>query len=812
MIVPVKWLREYTDINVPVNEWVDGMVLSGTNLESVEWYGKDISGVVVGRIEKIERHPNAEKLVVCQVEVGQDAPVQIVTGAANMKEGDKVAVALDGAHIPGPLHGKPRTPGGETIHAGELRGVVSNGMMCGCTELGFPDKVAPYRDKDGLWILDDECFVPGTPITEALGMDEPAVDFEITPNRPDCLAMLGIARESAATFGSTVRYPKTECSRVSPEKSADYISVEIRKPELCPRYCCRVIKDIKIEQSPWWMQRSLMLAGMRPINNIVDITNYVMLEYGQPLHAFDIRTVRGGKIIVDTAKAGDKFTTLDGVERELSDSVLMINDAERPIAIAGIMGGLDSEIEDDTTTVLVESANFNGDAVRKASAFLKHRTEASGRFEKGIDPNLAKDACDRFCYLVELLGAGTVLTGDVDVYPEPAKPVVTRVRVSRINKVIGIELSGEQMCEYLKGLDIETELDGDIITCTAPTVRQDLNIEEDYIEEVARMYGYDRIPGTLPEGSTAGGLNEYQKFRTLAKDTLRAMGFSEIMTYSFVSPSSVEKVNAPADPDFRNFVKLINPLGEDTSVMRTMILPNLLGVLYTNYSRSIPAVRMYELGNTFVNRPGEVEEGLPLERNSLCFGMFGEGEDFYSAKGAVSGLLRQLGIEGAEYEAESSDGRFHPGRCARVVKDGVELGRFGQIHPDVCAGYGIDAEVYGGEFNFELFWKADRKGSRYTPLPKFPAMTRDFAMVVAESVPVGKLEKTIRQAAGELLEDVKLFDVYRGAPVPPGSKSVAFTLSYRAADRTLKEAEVNEINSGVLSALREGYNAILREM
>ncbi len=812
MLVPIKWLREYTDVNVPVDKWVDGMVLSGTNLESVEYWHKGISGVVVGQILSIEPHPNAGKLVVCQVNVGQEEPVQIVTGADNMKEGDKVVVALDGAHIPGPLHGKPKNPDGEIIRAGELRGVVSNGMMCGCQELGFPDKIVPVRDKDGLWILDDECFVPGTDIVEALGIEEPTVDFEITPNRPDCLAMLGVARESAATFGTKLRYPETVCAKVAPEESKDYIQVEIRKPELCPRYCCRVIKDIKIAQSPWWMQRSLMLAGMRPINNIVDITNYVMLEYGQPLHAFDIRTVRGGKIIVDTAKNGDKFTTLDGVERELSDSILMINDAERPIAIAGIMGGLDSEIEADTNMVLVESANFSGDCIRAGSRKLNHRTEASGRFEKGIDPNLAKDACDRFCYLVELLGAGTVLTGDVDCYPEPAKPAVTRVRASRINKVIGIDIPVQQMVSYLNALEIKTEVDGDVITCTAPTVRQDLHIEEDYVEEVARMYGYDKIPVTLPKGSIAGGLTAEQKYRVMVKDTLRALGFSEIMTYSFVSPKAVDKVNERENSYFRQFVKLINPLGEDTSVMRTMLLPGMMEVLGTNMSRNIPAVRFFELGNTFIDVPDRKEPELPTEKYSLCLGLFGEKENFYTLKGAVEQLLRAAGIREPEYRAEKFDKRFHPGRCAAIECGIYSLGAMGQVHPEVCAAYGIDQPVYAAEIDFEMLKELADISVRYTPLPKFPAMSRDFAMVVKEEIEVGKLEELIKKTAGDLLESVTLFDVYRGANIPEGSKSVAFNLSYRAADRTLKEAEVSEINTGVLKALKDRFDAVLREM
>ncbi len=812
MLVPIKWLKEYTDVNVSDEEWVKGMVLSGTNLETVDYWHKGISGVVVGKIEKIEPHPNAGKLVVCRVNVGKDEPVQIVTGAENMKEGDKVVVALDGAHIPGPLHGKPRKEGGEIIKAGELRGVISNGMMCGCSELGFPDKIVPVRDKDGLWILDDECFVPGMDIVEALGIEEPTVDFEITPNRPDCLAMLGIARESAATFGTELRYPNTQCEHPAPEKSSDYIQVEIRKPERCPRYCCRVIKDIKIEQSPWWLQRSLMLAGMRPINNIVDITNYVMLEYGQPLHAFDIRTVKGGKIIVDTAKDGDKFTTLDEVERELSSSILMINDTERPLAIAGIMGGLDSEIEDDTTMVLVESANFNGDCIRAGSKKLNHRTEASGRFEKGIDPNLAKDACDRFCYLVEKLGAGTVLTGDVDCYPNPAKPAVTKIRASRMNKVIGIDIPAEQMIKYLNSLEIKTEVDGDFITCTAPSVRQDLHIEEDYVEEIARMYGYDKIPVTLPGGSATGGLTEAQKYRYRVKDTLRALEFSEIMTYSFVSPKAVDKVNERKESYFRQFVKLINPLGEDTSVMRTMLLPGMMEVLCTNMSRSIPAVRLFELGNTFIDIPNPKEPELPTEKNALCLGLFGPSENFYTLKGAVERLMEAAGVKNVEFRAEKYDKRFHPGRCAAIECGIFSLGAMGQVHPDVCANFGIDQPVYAAEIDYEMLSSLADTEIRYTPLPKFPAMTRDFSMVVKEEVEVGSLEAAIKEAAGALLESVKLFDVYRGKNIPEGSKSVAFNLSYRSPDRTLKEAEVNEINTRVLAVLAEKFEAVLREM
>ena len=813
MLAPIKWLEEYTDINVGVQEFCDRLILSGSNLETVDYYNKDIENVVIGKVLSVEPHPNADKLTVCMVDVGKGEPIQICTGAPNIVPGMKdffVPVAVDGAKGPGPLHGKPKQEGGEYIYAGELRGVASMGMMCNCSELGFPDKIVPYRDKDGIWILDGE-YTPGMDILEALQLNDPSIDFEITPNRPDCLSMIGMAREAAATFGTKLRYPETECKKCSPEKSEDYISVEIKRPDLCKRFTCRVVKDIKVEQSPWWMQKYLMQAGMRPINNIVDITNFVMLEYGQPIHAYDINTVKGGKIIVDAAKDGDKFVTLDGNERTLQDNMLTIRDCEGALGIAGIMGGLDSDIKPDTKTVLVESANFLGDSVRTTSKKLNLRTEASGRFEKGIDPNLAKDACDRVCYLIELLGAGTVLSTGVDVYPVPEKAKTMDVRVSRINKVLGIEIPGEQMVEYFKSLEMEAELNGDIITVTPPTVRQDLEIEEDYIEEVARMYGYDKLPTTLPRSETESTITEKQALRNVAKAALRGMGISEFQTYSFVSPKASDKVRIPADSYRRKFVKLINPLGEDTSVMRTMILPNLLDVLALNYARSNVNVRGFELGNTFYNN-GKGEGILPEEKDALCIAMYAEGETFFTLKGYVEELLAALGIRGAEYEAESKDPTFHPGRCAKVSVDGKQIAVIGQVHPAVTETYGIGTEVYAAEIDFDLLYGLAKTEIKYAPLPKYPAMVRDFAMVVKEDVAAGELEKAIKANAGPLLESVKLFDVYRGAPVLPGCKSLAYSLTYRAADRTLKEAEVNEINQKVLVALKDAYNAVLREM
>ena len=810
MLVPIRWIKDYTDVNVGVHEFVDRMVLSGSNLETVEYFGQGISGVVIGRIEKIEKHPNADKLLVCRVNVGKEEPVQIVTGASNIFEGALVPVCLDGSHIPGPLHGQPKTEEGVTIRSGQLRGVDSFGMLCSCSELGFDDKVVPVASKDGIWILPDE-FEPGQDLVEAMGLDDAVVDFEITPNRPDCLSMIGMAREASATFGTPLRYPKTQCKNVAPEKSGDYIKVTIARPDLCKRYCCRVIKDIKVEQSPWWLQRCLMYSGQRPINNIVDITNFVMLEYGQPMHAFDIRTVRGSHIIVDTAKDGERFTTLDGTERTLTSSMLMIKDEEGSTAIAGIMGGLASEIEEDTNMVLVESANFLGDSVRRTSKALTLRTEASGRFEKGIDPNLAKDACDRFCYLVEALGAGTVLTGDVDVYPNVEKPVVIDIRASRMNRLMGIEIPTEQMTAYLNALEIGTEVNGDIITVTPPTVRQDLTIEEDYVEEISRLYGYDKLPVRIPAHTTEARLTPMQELRNRTKDILTGLGMDEIQTYSFVSPKASDKIRIPQDSPRRQFIRLINPLGEDTSVMRTMILPNALDVLTTNWSRNIPAAAVFELGNTFFNN-GKGADGLPEEKDALCLAAYGDAEDFYLMKGRVEELLTLIGVKGFEFVTQSADPSFHPGRCADILKDGEKIGVIGQIHPEIAESYGIDRPVYACELEFARIAQLVDTEKKYVPLPKYPAMVRDFALVVTEQTKAGDLEKTIRNTAGDLLESVKLFDVYRGVPVPPACKSLAFSLTYRSAQRTLTDAEVNEINTRVLAALKDNYNAVLREI
>lgn len=824
MLVPVEWLNDYIDLkDIDTDTFCDRMIMSGSNLETCEHFCEGIENVVVGRIDKIEKHPDADKLVVCRLNVGKDEPVQIVTGAPNVFEGAYVPVALHKSRIPGPLHGQPKQEGGVKITKGKLRGVESFGMLCSAEELGFEDKVVPVAHKDGIWILEEE-YPLGMDFAEALGLKQAVVDFEITPNRPDCLAMVGMAREASATFQKPFSYPDTDLEEAGEKESKDFVSVEIKNPESCKRYVARIVTDVKVAQSPWWLQKRLMYAGMRPINNIVDITNFVMLEYGQPIHAFDINQVKGGTIIVENAAEGETFVTLDNNERKLTGDMLLIKDAERGIAIAGVMGGLNSEIEDDTTTIIVESANFNGDSVRATSKKLGLRTEASSRFEKGIDPNLCEAAADRVCRLIELIGAGKVCKGSVDAYPALEMAKTIDIRASRINHVLGIELSREQMVDILEGLEISVSGSGNIMTVTPPTIRQDLLEEEDYIEEIARIYGYDKLPVTLPKGNNEAGRSYERTLRDTARDALCSMGFNEVQTYSFVSPKGVDQVRIDEDSWERAFVRLLNPLGEENSVMRTILTPNMMEVLARNYSRNIETVKAFEIGNTFMENIYN-QDKLPDEQYSLCIGMYGKEEDFYSLKGVIVELLRILGIQELAFFAESEYGVYHPGRCARIAvpslrgadEDGAaeydELGIMGEIHPGVAENYGLDGlRIYCCELMFDSVIRHADTEMAYTPLPKYPSTSRDIALLVDEDMEVGKIEDVIRKEGKKILEGVKLFDVYRGKQVEEGKKSVAFALTYRDKDKTLTDEEVAEVHGKVLDALKEKLNAVLREM
>ena len=820
MIVSLEWLKDYTEVKVSPEEFCDRMIMSGSNLETMENVGVDMENVVVGRIEKIEKHPDADKLVVCQLNVGKEELVQIVTGAKNVFEGAYVPVALDGARIPGPLHGQPKKEGGVVINAGQLRGVDSHGMLCSFGELGFEDKVVPVNQREGIWILGGE-YPLGMDFAEALELKDQIIDFEITPNRPDCLSMIGMAREAAATFDTKLSYPETEC-KATEGNAADYVSVEI-KSDLCKRYIARVVKDVKVEDSPWWLQRRLIHAGMRPINNIVDITNFVMLEYGQPLHAFDIKSIAGSKIVVDTAEDGAKFTTLDGTERTLDDQMLMIHDAEKPVAVAGVMGGLNSEIEADTNTIIIESANFVGGSVRTTAKRLGLRTEASSRYEKGIDPNLCKAAADRVCYLIELIGAGKVVGGSVDVYPVVEEAKTVKGRVSRINNVLGIELTREQMVKYFESLEMKVEGEGDELLVTAPTVRQDIEIEEDLIEEVARLYGYDVLPVTIPKGNNESTQSYERDIKDLARDVMCSLGCNEIQTYSFVSPKGVDNVRIDEDSWERAFVRILNPLGDETSVMRTILLPGMMEVLARNFKRNRESVRAFEIGNTFmVNLLNE--KALPTETDSMSIGFYGKDEDFFTLKGTICELLGKLGIKDLEFIPESEYGPYHPGRCARIVtketivspdcngfeEEYVELGIMGEIHPDVMENYEIDTRCYAAELFFNVVTDLANTEKAFKPLPKYPSMSRDLAFVVDEAMTVGEIEAFIKAAGGEILRDVKLFDVYRGPQVGENKKSVAFALTYRHDEKTLTDEDVNAAQNEILAALEAALGLTLR--
>lgn len=814
MIVSWKWLKEYVNIDVDVKDFCDKMIMSGSNLETCTEIGKEIEGVKVGKILKIEKHPDADKLVVCSLDVGFEEPVQIVTGADNVFEGAIVPVATHGSRIPGPLHGQPKSAEGVKIKKGKLRGVESFGMLCSSSELGFDEKVAPLKSKDGIWILEDELEQKvGEEIVEALELKDYIIDFEITPNRPDCLSMLGMARETTATLGGDLKYPE---SKFEAEKAdvKDFVSVEI-KSDLCKRYVARVIKDVKIEQSPWWLQRKLMAAGMRPINNIVDITNCVMMEYGQPLHAFDIRSIAGNKIIVDKAGKNEVFTTLDEKERTLNENMLMIKDGEKSVALAGIMGGLNSEILEDTEVVILESANFLGSSIRKTSKELGLRTEASGRYEKGIDPNLCHEAAQRFCYLVELIGAGKVLDGEIDVYPNPELPKEIKVRVSRINKVLGINLSREEMVKILQSLECKVGGSNNEMIVTPPTIRQDLLKEVDFVEEIARIYGYDRLPMTVPKGNQMSSQSQSWQLRNIARDTLCAMGANEIQTFSFVSPTQVDKVNIDEDAWERAFVEIINPLGEDTSVMRTLLTPSMLETLGRNYSRDVEGVRAYEIGTTFLKNFIE-PDALPQEDWSISLGLYGEKEDFFTLKGMVVALLKKMGINRIKFVAEKEYGIYHPGRCAKILAlsnkgEEVELGIMGEVHPDVAEVYGIDHRAYCCELMLAPIEELSDRQVHYHQPPKYPSTSRDIALIVDEDLTVALLEDAMKSVDNEILREVKLFDIYRGEQVEVGKKSLGFNLTYRDENKTLTDEEVQKVHERILELLKDKFNVSLRD-
>ncbi|MCI9215089.1 MAG: phenylalanine--tRNA ligase subunit beta [Oscillospiraceae bacterium] len=901
-----KWLNEFVNIDVNDKEFAEAMTLSGSKVETTEDLGAEIKNVVVGRIRKMERHPDSDHMWVCRVDAGQNEPVQIVTGAWNIHEGDLVPVALHKATL----------PGGKKIERGKLRGVLSDGMLCSLSELGLDERDFPYAaieaaallndyhpidpekpsipadikpgDKvfgpvicagvanvssagdgkwectlirteddspcattlvtdcqnlhqfdlvayntktnaictlsdlhaeqrefphcinDGIFVLHEDCQ-PGDDIKPVINADDHVVEFEITPNRPDCLSVIGLAREVSATFDTPLTLHEPVVKGGGTGDLTELLDVETPDPELCPRYTARMVRNVKIGPSPKWMRERLRSMGVRPINNIVDITNYVMLEYGQPMHAFDYRYVKGGKIIVRRAQEGEELTTLDGNVRKLTANMLVIADETRAVGLAGIMGGENSEIVDDTVDVVFESANFDGTCIRKAALALGMRTEASAKFEKGLDPLNTLPAVDRACELVELLGAGEVIDGVIDVLNHVPQPRTITMDPARVNALLGTDIAGVDMYRYLERVDIHTENhdfpDGPA-QVSIPSWRGDVEGIADLAEEVARFHGYNNIPVTLQRGETTqGGYSPVQQAERRLGSLCRSCGYSEIITYSFISPACYDKIGWAPDEPLRDSLKILNPLGEDTSIMRTTTLPSMLDILARNYSYRSKDVRLYEIGRVYL--PGG-PDGLANEPRMLTLGAYGEGYDFFTMKGAVESILRDLRVADAGFRACQDDPSYHPGRCAGVYAGEKLLGVVGQIHPAVAANYDVDCELYCAELSFEALLEAQGPGAEYHPLPRFPAVSRDIAVVCGEEVTVGALEACIRKAGGRLLRDVALFDIYRGQGVAGGSKSVAFSMTLRADDRSITASEADGEVKDILTALEQELGATLR--
>jgi len=797
MLVPVKWLKEYVDINgIDSKTLADELTLSGSHVESIISLDRDIDRVVVGRVEKLKKHENADNLSVVEVNVGNEI-LQIVTGAKNLKEGDYVPVALVGAKL----------PGGIRIDKVNFRGVESFGMLCSLKELGYEDSVIPKYQRDGIFVFDKE-YPLGTDVKEILGLYGDIIEFEITPNRPDCLSILGMARETAATFNRQLKLPEIKVTDEVDDIKNYVESVEVDE-ELCNRYYVRIIKNINIKESPLWLQNRLMESGVRPINNIVDITNYVMLELGQPLHAFDYDKLKNKKIVVRKAQSGEKMTTLDGVERSLSDSNLLITDGENILGIAGVMGGFDSEVTDNTSTVLLESANFNARSIRLTAKELNLRTEASSRYEKGIDPNLCETAAERVCQLVEEIGAGKVVKGIIDVYPNRREEKTIVLRPEKANGLLGIDLTVDNMISYLERLGIKSVKNGEVINATIPTYRLDLEIEADLIEEIGRLYGFHNVPSTPLEGVLTRGEKSYERVvADRVKSVLQGLGFNETMTYSFISPKAYDRIKVEKDSPLRRYIEIMNPLGEDYSVMRTTIIPNMMDLLVRNYNYGVKECYAYELGNIFIPKQLPLKE-LPLEKKMLTIGMYGN-VDFYDLKETVEILFERLGIEDVEYLPEKDNLTFHPNRTAKIIKDNEQIGILGEVHIDVMENYGVDMRVYLADLDFDIIVKKTNLKKTYKPLPKYPAMERDIAVVVDEDILIGDLEKAILKEGQGLIEKLELFDVYTGEQVPEGKKSVAFSITFRSPDRTLVDDEVNEIQDNIIKELEDKFGAKLR--
>ena len=790
-----EWINsEFVDLShISDKEYVDTLTVFGQKVETWERMDAEIKNVIVGQVTEIVRHENSDHMWVCQINVGKDEPVQIVTGAQNVKQGDMVPVAMHNSWLPGGVH----------ITKGKLRGVKSNGMLCGLEELGLTLGDFPNAILDGIWILNDEACTIGQDINEVIGNDDTIVDFEITNNRPDCYSIIGLARESAAAFGKTMRHHEPVVKGSDAGCIFEKLDVEVPAEDLCNRYTARMVANVKIGPSPKWLRRRLRANGVRPINNIVDITNYVMLEYGQPMHAFDYRYITSGKIVVREAVEGETLTTLDGVVRPLKPGMLVIADDTRAIGLAGVMGGENSEIMDDTTTVVFESANFDGTSIRQTALALGMRTDASGKFEKHLDPMLTLPAVQRACELVEMLECGDVLDGTIDILNYIPEPKALPLEPEKINRLLGTEISKEDMVKYLNLLEIPVEGD----TILVPSFRPDLNLMADIAEEVGRSFGYNEIPTTAFKTSTQGGYTPFMMLENKAGTLCRALGYSEIITYSFVSPAIFDQIRLPADSCLRNAMRIQNPLGEDTSIMRTIALPSMLEILGRNSNYHNKQAKLYELAKIYLPVEGQV---LPEEPKMLLLGAYGPKENFFTLKGELEAILKGMRMPKASYTAVKDNPSYHPGRCAKVTINGVDVGFMGQVHPLAAKNFGIEAEVYCAELNFSKLFEMQLPEPTYTPLPKYPTVTRDLSVLCDETMTVAEVQDVMASAAGKLLRGIQLFDIYRGTGVPEGKKSLSFSLELRADDRTLTDADSEGVVTKVLKALEEKLGVTLR--